>query len=182
MLTSRRQASARRKYPLTAVERVVTDLRLQHGGLDQRRDGRRICARIWHDQAGPRRRRPTPPRIRSTIALAAGSGCPRLRTATGEARRGHPAHGDGLLGVGLVHGCADQPLTRSTALSTARASCTNGTRHRTDNTRCAGTIQSVVPRNVPRGRPRVGPRVGSQSAGGSLTDTASRSVTGKVAH
>jgi hypothetical protein len=47
---------------------------------------------------------------------------------------------------------ANQPFTRSTAPRTERASCNDGTAHRTDSTRCAGIIRPVVPRTVPRER------------------------------
>jgi hypothetical protein len=46
---------------------------------------------------------------------------------------------------------ADLPFTRSTAPCAVRASCSDSTRHRTDGARCAGSIQSAVPRNVPHG-------------------------------
>ena len=56
------------------------------------------------------------------------------------------------LGAGERVRTAGLPFTRSTAPCTVRASCTNSTRHRTDSTRCAGIIQSAVPRAVPRGQ------------------------------
>jgi hypothetical protein len=56
------------------------------------------------------------------------------------------------LGSGEWVRTAGLPFTRSTAPCTVRASCTNGTRHRTNSTRCAGIIQSAVPRTVPSGR------------------------------
>jgi hypothetical protein len=50
-----------------------------------------------------------------------------------------------------------QPRTRSPAPCTERASCTNGTGHRTDGSDCAGIIRRVVPRTVPQGRRENGP-------------------------
>jgi hypothetical protein len=44
------------------------------------------------------------------------------------------------------------PFIRSPAPCTVGTSCANGARHGTDCTRCAGIIQSAVPRTVPRGR------------------------------
>ena len=46
----------------------------------------------------------------------------------------------------------DRRIMRSTASCTERASCTDGTGHRTDDSHCAGIIRRVVPRTVPRGR------------------------------
>jgi hypothetical protein len=44
------------------------------------------------------------------------------------------------------------PFTSSTAVCTERASCTDGTGHRIDDSCCAGIILRIVPRTVPRGR------------------------------
>lgn len=55
-----------------------------------------------------------------------------------------------LAGVG-------HPFTRSPASCSGRTSCTDGTGHYTDGTRCSGIIRQDVPRTVPRGRRRLTP-------------------------
>jgi poly(3-hydroxyalkanoate) depolymerase len=61
------------------------------------------------------------------------------------------------LGAGERDRTADLPFTRTTTQCTVRASCNDGTRHRTDGTRCAGIIRRGVPRTVSRERPGNGP-------------------------
>jgi hypothetical protein len=68
-------------------------------------------------------------------------------------RRGHPAdiHLSDL-GAGKRDRTADLPFTRSTASCTECPSCTDTAGHRTDCTRCTGTIRRAVPQTVPHGR------------------------------
>jgi hypothetical protein len=54
------------------------------------------------------------------------------------------------LGAGERDRTADLPFTRSPALCTDRASCTDDTDHRTDSTHHAGIIRSAGPRTGPR--------------------------------
>jgi hypothetical protein len=94
--------------------------------------------------------RPAPQLLYVTIASAAGEIRPvSIRSTRWGAKR---ALTPSDLGAGERDRTADLPFTRRPAPRTVRASCTDGTRHRTDSTRCTGNIHSIVPRNVPRGR------------------------------